>query len=178
MPCAAAGGCAVEPGMAPPDRSVRLLSDATPKAQTVGYTAVERKVIEVTTSTITRLTTAPAYAVLPAEDLERARAFYEDTLGLRVTDLTGEQFLLHAGSGTQVLVYQRERTAAKHTVMSFVVDDVRATVSELKSRGVTFEDYDLPGIVTHDGIAEMEDGTTAAWFTDPEGNIVNISATR
>ncbi len=127
-----------------------------------------------TTSTMTRLTTAPAYAVLPAEDIDRARAFYHDSLGLEVSEVSsGRQFFIHSGSGTKVLVYERPRTIAEHTVLSFVVDDVRATVAELRSRGVLFEEYDMPGLVTTDSVAEYPDGW-GAWFTDPEGNIVNI----
>ena len=128
-----------------------------------------------TTSTITRLRTAPAYAVLPAEDLDRSRSFYHDTLGLEVSEVSsGRQFFIHSGEGTKVLVYERPRTVAEHTVLSFVVDDVRATVAELRSRGVRFEEYDMPGLVTTDAIAEYSDGW-GAWFTDTEGNIVNIA---
>ena len=127
-----------------------------------------------TTSTITRLTTAPTYAVLPAEDIDRARTFYLDVLGLEVSEVSsGREFFIHSGSGTKVLVYERPRTVAEHTVLSFEVDDVHATVAELRSRGVLFEEYDLPGLVTTDAVAEYPD-SWGAWFTDPEGNIVNI----
>ena len=128
-----------------------------------------------TTSTITRLTSAPSHAVLPAEDLARARSFYSDVLGLEVSEVSsGGQFFIHSGSGTKVLVYERPRTVAEHTVLTFLVDDVRATVAELRSRGVVFEEYDMPGLKTVDGIAEMS-GELGAWFTDPEGNIINIA---
>jgi len=127
-----------------------------------------------TTSTITRLTTAPAYAVLPAEDLSRARSFYHDVLGLELSESQEGAFFIHSGSGTKVMVYERARTSAEHTVLTFVVEDLRATVSELRSRGVVFEEYSLPGLVTTEGIAEMPDGL-GSWFTDPEGNIINIA---
>jgi catechol 2,3-dioxygenase-like lactoylglutathione lyase family enzyme len=127
-----------------------------------------------TTTTITRLTTAPAYAVLPAEDLGRARSFYHDVLGLELSDSSDGQFFIHAGSDTKVLVYERPRTVAEHTAMTFLVDDLRATVTELRSRGVVFEEYDMPGLKTVDGIAKYADGL-GAWFTDPEGNIINIA---
>jgi len=128
-----------------------------------------------TTSTVTRLTTAPAYAVLPAEDLTRARSFYGGTLGLEILDSPmGGQFFIHAGLGTKVMVYERARTSAEHTALTFVVDDLKSVVSELRSLGVVFEEYSLPGITTVDGIAEMGDGY-GAWFVDPEGNIINIS---
>ena len=127
-----------------------------------------------TTATLSRLSTAPASAVLPAEDLERARAFYTETLGLSVIDMPGDQFMVSAGGGTRVLVYKRARTTAEHTVLTFMLDDIHAAVSDLRTRGVVFEEYDLPGIKTVDGIADSE-GMYAAWFRDSEGNIINIA---
>ena len=127
-----------------------------------------------TTGTLSRLSTAPAYAVLPAEDLNRARHFYGETLGLSIEEMPGDSFIATAGSGTRVLVYKRARTTAEHTVLTFVVEDIRDVVSDLKSRGVTLEEYDMPGLKTVDGIAEME-GELAAWFVDTEGNIVNVA---
>ncbi|MHB1341862.1 MAG: VOC family protein [Coriobacteriia bacterium] len=127
-----------------------------------------------TTTTLSRLSTAPASAVLPAEDLERARTFYTETLGLPVIDMPGDQFMISAGAGTRVLVYHRPRTVAEHTVLTFIVDDIHATMSDLMSRSVVFEDYDLPDLKTVDGVAESET-EHAAWFRDTEGNIINIA---
>lgn len=127
-----------------------------------------------TTTTVSRLSTAPAYPVLPAEDLARARSFYSETLGLPIEEMPGDQFIVTAGSGTRILVYARPRTKAEHTVLTFLVDDIRSVMSDLKSRGVTFEEYDMPGLKTVDGIAEME-GESASWFVDSEGNILNIA---
>jgi catechol-2,3-dioxygenase len=127
-----------------------------------------------TPTTMTRISTARVMPVLPAEDLSRARTFYHDTLGFDVEERPGEhQFVIHAGGGSEVLVYERTRTKAEHTVASFVVEDLASTMSEMRSRGVTFEEYDLPGLVTHDGVATMP-GEEAAWFTDPEGNIISL----
>ena len=128
-----------------------------------------------TTSTATRLATAPAYAVLPAEELSRARSFYGETLGLEISDsgVSGE-FFVSAGLGTKVMVYERARTSAEHTVLTFVVEDLKSVVSELREHGIVFEEYSMPGLSTVDGIAEM-DGGYAAWFKDTEGNIVNIA---
>ncbi len=86
----------------------------------------------------------------------------------------GGQFFITAGSGTKVMVYERARTVAEHTVLTFVVDDLRSVVAELREHGIVFEEYSMPGLSTVDGIAEM-DGGYGAWFTDPEGNIINIS---
>ena len=125
------------------------------------------------TTTASRIALAPVYAVLPAEDLARARKFYHETLGFEIDEMPG-QFIFHAGGGTRVLVYERERTRAEHTVAGFMVEDVPSMVSELRSLGVIFEDYDLPGLKTENGVATTPVGR-AAWFKDPEGNIIAIS---
>lgn len=128
-----------------------------------------------TPTTLGRVTSARIHAVLPAEDLERARAFYHDTLGFEVEDMPEQhQFRIHAGGDTYVLVYERARTMAEHTVATFLVDDLPATMEEMRSKGVRFADYDLPGLKTVDGIASMPNGESA-WFTDPEGNIIAVS---
>jgi predicted enzyme related to lactoylglutathione lyase len=127
-----------------------------------------------TSTTLSKLSTAPAYAVLPAEDLERARRFYGETLGFPIEEMPGGRFVVTAGSGTRVLVYARPRTKAEHTVLTFLVDDIHTVMSDLKSRGVTFEEYDMPGLKTVDGLAEIG-GEFASWFVDPEGNIINLA---
>ncbi len=125
--------------------------------------------------TITRLSTAPVYAVLPAEDIHRAHRFYWEVLGLDVEMLpSGEELLVSAGDGSRILIYQRARTLAEHTVATFIVEDLRASVSELRERGVRFEDYDLPGLKTVDGIFESPT-ELGAWFTDSEGNTISVA---
>ncbi|MDH4139986.1 MAG: VOC family protein [Coriobacteriia bacterium] len=126
-------------------------------------------------TTISPIATAHAMAVLPAEDLARARHFYHDTLGFDIQDMPEEhQFLIVAGDDTRVLVYERARTVAEHTAAAFTVADLHAVVQDLRSRGVQFEEYDLPGLKTVDGIAEGAWGQSA-WFIDPEGNIISLS---
>jgi predicted enzyme related to lactoylglutathione lyase len=111
--------------------------------------------------------------MLPATDLDRARDFYESKLGLRVDrDATGYELRVHAGGDTVIGLYRREPTKADHTAATFEVDDVKATVVELRSRGVTFEEYTSP-MQTHDGIAERG-GELGAWFKDSEGNILCV----
>lgn len=125
-----------------------------------------------------RLATAPAYGVLPAENLERARKFYHDVLGFEVEDYPEmRQFIINAGQGTNVMIYERERTKAEHTALSFLVADIISVMEDLELRGVRFEDYDMPGLVTERGIATTDRGL-AAWFTDPEGNIINVTQMR
>lgn len=124
----------------------------------------------------TRLTGAAASAVLPVEDYARAKAFYQDKVGFEVQDAPEQEgmgFIL-TGGGTRVLLYQRERTKAEHTVLGFEVDDIESVVSDLRAHGVRFEDYDMPNLHTDDGIAWMGE-TASAWFTDPEGNIISIN---
>ncbi len=119
---------------------------------------------------------AEAMAVLAAEDAQRAKAFYTDKLGLKVVMEMGEETaLFEAGQGSKILIYQRERSKAEHTVLGFVVEDVEASVKGLAEKGVSFEQYDFPGLKTNElGIAEI-DGTKSAWLTDPEGNIVSLT---
>jgi catechol 2,3-dioxygenase-like lactoylglutathione lyase family enzyme len=114
---------------------------------------------------------------LPAVDLKRARKFYEDVLGLKVIkEDSSPGILFQAGKGTSIYIYQRGATKADHTAADFKVDDVEAEVKALKTRGVKFEEYDIPsmGIKTVNGVATMK-GYKGAWFKDTEGNILGIS---
>jgi len=125
------------------------------------------------TRVTTRLSTAPATTTLPAEDLQRARAFYEEKLGLETEtrDDMPEGVFVHAGKGSQIFLYQRGRATAENTALTFEVDDLAATVTDLRSNGVELEDYDFPGLKTVGGIA-TRDVDRAAWFKDSEGNIL------
>ena len=116
-------------------------------------------------------------AILPAEDLERAKAFYREKLGLPAPDLVAPRTVaFECGSGTTLIVYEREGgTKADHTVAGFLADDVKETVEELREKGVVFEQYDQPGLKTDEhGIATLGDAQ-AAWFKDTEGNILSIT---
>jgi predicted enzyme related to lactoylglutathione lyase len=114
------------------------------------------------------------YATLPAADLERARRFYEDKLGLKPGDVSPAGVMYQArGSG----LYLYPSTFAgtnKATAAGFNVTDVAAMVAELKARGITFEEYDMGGeYKTVNGIMKTPDGL-AAWFKDTEGNIIGL----
>ena len=126
----------------------------------------------------TRLSTAPAATTLPAEDLKRARAFYEEKLGLETETRDGmpESLFVHAGKGTLIMLYERGRTTADNTALTFEVDDLSGTVSELRTSGVQFEEYDFPGLKTVNSIA-ARDADKAAWFKDSEGNTLCIHET-
>ncbi|UCG55113.1 MAG: VOC family protein [Dehalococcoidia bacterium] len=125
------------------------------------------------------LADAPVHPTLIAEDVARAKAFYQEKLGLKlVKEDPSPGATLQAGEGTYIYIYQREKTKADHTVASFHVDDVETTVKELKARGLVFEDVDMPslGIKTVNGIATLGD-MKGAWFKDTEGNTLAISNT-
>ena len=121
------------------------------------------------------LTNAPIHPTLPVVDLERARKFYEEKLGLKVirTD-PSPGAVLQAGQGTQLYIYQRAATKADHTAVSFTVADVEAAVKELKARGVVFEEIETPSMKTVGGIATMGE-LKGAWFKDTEGNILAVT---
>jgi catechol 2,3-dioxygenase-like lactoylglutathione lyase family enzyme len=118
---------------------------------------------------------------LPAQDLERARSFYSEKLGLEPVEVregglryvcSGGEFALFASAGAP---------SGEHTQMGWEVDDIEATVRDLRARGVVFEEYDLPGLRTVGGIAEIEgnypskgSGERGAWFRDSEGNMLGI----
>lgn len=118
----------------------------------------------------------PVAAVLPARDINRAREFYRDKLGLEPDNPEAEDNLQYqCGNGTQFMIYQTENAGtAKNTQIGWMVADLPSEVAELRSRGVTFEEYDFPGLKTENGIATFPDGSSAAWFLDTEGNILSI----
>ncbi len=124
----------------------------------------------------------PAAAVLRAENLDREKRFYTDVLGLiEVAGRTAPgSVFLEAGDGTKVMIYERPgMPAPQNTTLGFGLpaSEFEPVVADLRAKGVVFEDYDMPeiGLKTVNGIAEM-DGSKAAWFTDPEGNIVNLAS--
>ena len=118
---------------------------------------------------------------LPAQDLDRARAFYADKLGLEPVEERPGGLRYLCGSGEFALFQSAGSASGEHTQMGWEVDDIDATVRELRARGVVFEEYDLPGLKTVDGIAYIEGnypskgtGERAAWFRDSEGNMLGI----
>jgi catechol 2,3-dioxygenase-like lactoylglutathione lyase family enzyme len=116
-----------------------------------------------------------AFSGFAADDLERTRAFYEGTLGIRVSE-EPEFLTLHLADGRDTLVYRKpDFTPATYTILNFVVDDVEAAVDELSARGVTFEQYD--GFDQDAKGISRGEGPTIAWFTDPAGNILSVLET-
>lgn len=122
----------------------------------------------------------------PAQDLERARVFYSSKLGLDPVEERPGGLRYQCASGHFALFQSSGAASGTHTQMGWEVDDLQATVTELRRRGVVFEEYDLPGFKTVGGIAEFEGnypskggkGETAAWFRDSEGNLLGVGAMR
>jgi catechol 2,3-dioxygenase-like lactoylglutathione lyase family enzyme len=121
-------------------------------------------------------------ARLPALDLQRARAFYSDKLGLEPSEERPGGLLYRFENGEFALFESAGAPSGTHTQLGWEVDDIEATVAELRGRGVVFEEVDVPGLTTVDGIAEVSGnypskggvGERAAWFRDSEGNMLGI----
>ena len=117
--------------------------------------------------------------VLAVDDIDRATAFYRDKLGCDVQRLEDDPSggtIVQFGRDSRLFLYQTSFRRGENTVASLVVDDVESTVSELRGRGVTFEEYDLPGLKTENGIATYGDASLkAAWFKDSEGNTISVN---
>ena len=116
---------------------------------------------------------ADATPMLAVRDLDRARAFYEENLGLKQVDDFGEGFMLQSG-GTQFSVYRSEFAGTnKATALTFGVEDIEGEVRSLKEKGISFEHYELEGLTANGDIYEGE-GMKTAWFKDPDGNILSL----
>ena len=121
-------------------------------------------------------------ARIPAQDLERARSFYSSKLGLESIEERPGGRRYRCGSGHFGLFQSSGTPSGSHTQMGWEVEDIEAIVKELRRRGVVFEEYDLPGLKTINGIAEITGnypsnggvGEKGAWFRDGEGNLLGI----
>jgi catechol 2,3-dioxygenase-like lactoylglutathione lyase family enzyme len=125
-------------------------------------------------------------ARLPAQDLARAKSFYRDKLGLTPSEERPGGLRYQCGNGWFSLFESAGVPSGNHTQLAWEVDDVDATVAQLRARGVVFEEHDLPGLKTVNGIAEVAGnypsrggvGEKAAWFRDSEGNLLGIGQER
>ena len=122
------------------------------------------------------LENAPMTTILPVIDMQRARGFYEKKLGLKPVGLKPDgKFVYATGSGAVLALFPKDGgTKADHTAISFQVRDIAAAIKELKAAGVTFEDYDFPGLKTVNKVCILG-SEKAAWFKDTEGNILAVS---
>ena len=112
-------------------------------------------------------------AMLPVTDLARSRKFYEGTLGLKLWSEEPDGLLFECGGGSLLGVYERPAVKVEHTQAGFEVSDLESEMRELRSKGITFENYNMPSLRTENGIASIG-GTRGAWFKDPDGNILGV----
>jgi catechol 2,3-dioxygenase-like lactoylglutathione lyase family enzyme len=112
-----------------------------------------------------------AMAAMPAQDFERAKGFYADKLGLTPVEDTDQGARYRVGETEFLLFPSTGKASGDHTQLGLEVDDLDSAVKTLRDEGVEFEEYDMPGFKTVEGIAEGE-GQKAAWFKDSEGNLI------
>jgi len=112
--------------------------------------------------------------VIPVTDLDRARKFYVNTLGLKGEGKVGNTDYMVGVNGSHILLSKRaEPTKNEYTALTFEVGEFENEMKDLKDHGVKFEEYDLPNLHTHNGVFQDETAK-CAWFKDPEGNILCI----
>jgi catechol 2,3-dioxygenase-like lactoylglutathione lyase family enzyme len=119
---------------------------------------------------------------IPVRDLQRSRKFYAEKLGLEPSEERPGGLLYRCSEGEFALFESAGAASGNHTQMGWEVEDIEATVEQLRARGVVFEEYDFPGLKTVNGIAEVAGnypskggvGEKAAWFRDVDGNLFGI----
>ncbi|MEO5971967.1 MAG: VOC family protein [Sphingomicrobium sp.] len=117
---------------------------------------------------------ADATPMIAVKDIDRARKFYEGTLGLETTDEMGGEVLSVESGGTTISVYRSEFAGTNQTTaLTFDVTDIEAEVRDMKNKGIFFEHYDMPGI-EQQGDLYVAEGMKTAWFKDPDGNILSL----
>src|SRR5205814_8794915 len=117
---------------------------------------------------------SPMYAYIPVADVARARKFYEQKLGFKPKEETAGGVVYEFGEHTACFLYPTPNAGTSKASQAFwQVDDVEREVAELKAKGVKFEEYDMPGLKTKDGIATAG-GAKTAWFKDTEGNTIAV----
>jgi len=117
-----------------------------------------------------------AAATIAVRDTKTAKNFYEGALGLKPVDSGEDSVLKYQSGGSTLFVYQSDYAGTnKATAATWVVDDVDRVVRDLKAKGVSFEHYDMPGMVRK-GDVHVAGDHKAAWFKDPDGNILSVVA--
>jgi len=124
------------------------------------------------------LASTPVIATIAVKDIDAAAKFYEETLGLRRSDRPSPDptAVVYQSGNTGILVYQSQFAGTNQATYASwgVGDELDSVIDDLRSKGVSFEQYDIPG-VTREGDVHVMNGLRAAWFKDPDGNILNIS---
>ena len=117
---------------------------------------------------------ADATPMIAVKDIDRAKQFYRDKLGLKPVQEMGNEFFMLRSGDTTLNVYRSEFAGTnKATALTFEVDDIDAEVRELKDNGIKFEHYDVEGLKA-DGDIYSGEGMKTAWFKDPDGNILSL----
>jgi catechol 2,3-dioxygenase-like lactoylglutathione lyase family enzyme len=120
------------------------------------------------------LNNSPVRGVIAVRDTDQAKTFYVDKLGLKVVDENPGGITVQAGDGTLLEIYPTQFAGtAKNTVAGFEVPDLEATMSDLRGKGIQFEDYDLGELKTENGVAHIGPNR-GAWFKDPDGNTFGL----
>jgi predicted enzyme related to lactoylglutathione lyase len=116
-----------------------------------------------------------AAANIAVRNLETAKRFYENTLGLTQAGAEGQEVITFKSGNSTINVYQSQYAGTnKATAITWVVgEDIESVVQQLKAKGVIFEHYDMPGVI-REGDVHVADNMKVAWFKDPDGNILNI----
>ena len=118
-----------------------------------------------------------AAANIAVRDLETAKKFYQDILGLTQIGVEGQEVIVFKSGNSIINVYRSQYAGTNQaTAVTWVVgEDIEGVVQQLKTKGVAFEHYDIPG-VTRQGDIHVADNMKVAWFKDPDGNILNITS--
>jgi catechol 2,3-dioxygenase-like lactoylglutathione lyase family enzyme len=121
------------------------------------------------------LNDALAYATIPSKDMKKAREFYEDKLKLTpVGEMSDGSVFYRCADGSRLTVFPSTGASdGSFTQLSFLVKDVESEARDLQSRGVVFEEYDMPEFKTVNGIATAGE-FKGGWFRDPDGNLISI----
>jgi catechol 2,3-dioxygenase-like lactoylglutathione lyase family enzyme len=118
---------------------------------------------------------ADATPMIAVKDLDRARKFYQEKLGLEAKEEMGGELLTVQSGRTPITVYKSEFAGTnKATSLTFAVDDIESECRDLKEKGIFFEKYDVEGLTPKGDIYEGEGGFKTAWFKDPDGNILSL----
>ena len=117
-----------------------------------------------------------AFSSFSVNDIQKAKDFYSQTLGVKVSQEDEHNLLrLHIGNEAPVMIYPKpNHSAASFTVLNFEVPNVDKAVDELSQRGVRFEKYNKPNLKTDERGVSRGDGPVIAWFKDPAGNILSV----
>ena len=116
-------------------------------------------------------------AAIPAQDIKRARQFYEQKLGLKPEDEQQDGSVMYMIGETGFLLFpSMGKASGDHTQMALDVEDVESAARELKGKGVKLEEYDFPTFKSKDGIVDLPDGSKGAWFKDTEGNLIGLGS--